>query len=629
MKPSASIELLEARIAPAAVFTFTDVDGDVVTISTSKGTNADLAAIIVHPAVGLGEELQRIDFSLNAVVFAGTNLTVTATRTALGGDGLVNVGYIDAGPDGGGSALDLGLVVIRGDLGQIDAGDPALGTAGVKGLTVQSMGLFGTATQQAGENLGSNINGPLGFLKVAGSVTGAFVFCGSCGADTIGGSLVANGNSNSGSIISAGAIGAITVGGSLIGSGPDGSNGRISSGGTIARINIGGSLVGIFGGGSISSDGSIGPITIGGSLLGAAGGAFIMSDGSIGPITIAGSLEGGSGGFGDFSASIRAGGTLAKVTIGGSVRGGGGEFSGAIHATGGIGRVAIAGSLVGGDGVESGRIFSGGALGPVSLGGSLVGGSADDTGQIFATGLLRSVKIGGNLEGGNTSAAVVLDGSGSIQAGRLGSLFIGGSITAGVEGGGGTLIDSGAVRATDDLGPIVVKGSLLGNANNPVLITARGQATPGAGKDLAIASLTVGGRAAFADILAGYNRSATPVGVNADAQIGPVIVGDWIASNLVAGVQDDADAARDDDFGEGDDFLILGGTPTLSRIASILIKGTALGSLFVVGDHFGFVAQQIGSLKIGGTAIPLTPGPGNDVLGQFVGITGDLRVREL
>ena len=36
-----TIEVIEARIAPAAVFTLTDVDGDRVTIATSKGTNAD------------------------------------------------------------------------------------------------------------------------------------------------------------------------------------------------------------------------------------------------------------------------------------------------------------------------------------------------------------------------------------------------------------------------------------------------------------------------------------------------------------------------------------------------------------------------------------------------------------
>jgi hypothetical protein len=38
------VEALESRIVPAAVFTFTDVDGDAVTVKTSKGTNADLSA---------------------------------------------------------------------------------------------------------------------------------------------------------------------------------------------------------------------------------------------------------------------------------------------------------------------------------------------------------------------------------------------------------------------------------------------------------------------------------------------------------------------------------------------------------------------------------------------------------
>ena len=41
------IEPLEARIAPAGVFTYIDVDGDLVTIKTSKGTNTQLADIVV------------------------------------------------------------------------------------------------------------------------------------------------------------------------------------------------------------------------------------------------------------------------------------------------------------------------------------------------------------------------------------------------------------------------------------------------------------------------------------------------------------------------------------------------------------------------------------------------------
>jgi hypothetical protein len=63
------IEPLELRSAPAAVFTYTDVDGDAVTIKPSKGTNAELEAVVMpfpsrNPG-GRGPELQKIDFSLN------------------------------------------------------------------------------------------------------------------------------------------------------------------------------------------------------------------------------------------------------------------------------------------------------------------------------------------------------------------------------------------------------------------------------------------------------------------------------------------------------------------------------------------------------------------------------------
>ena len=117
--------------------------------------------------------------------------------------------------------------------------------------------------------------------------------------------------------------------------------------------------------------------------------------------------------------------------------------------------------------------------------------------------------------------------------------------------------------------------------------------------------------------------------VNADAQIGAVVVGDWIASSIVAGVQDDNDAPRDAFFGDGDDRAITGGsTAIISKIASITIKGTARGTLGGV-DHFGFVAQQIGSFRIGAETFPLTLGAANDTAGRLAGITGDLRVREV
>src|SRR4051812_14417940 len=88
-----SLEALEPRIAPAAILTFLDVDGDTITIKTSKGTNADLAAVgLVQTstpagAVPGGVQIDKINLSDNAV-FDGTDLTVTARR-GVSGDGLV------------------------------------------------------------------------------------------------------------------------------------------------------------------------------------------------------------------------------------------------------------------------------------------------------------------------------------------------------------------------------------------------------------------------------------------------------------------------------------------------------------------------------------------------------------
>lgn len=549
-----NIEPLESRIAPAALFKFIDVDGDAVTLTTSKGTNADLAAIVTVVDEGIGKELQRIDFSLNASVFAGTNLTITAKRTAAGGDGLVNVGFIDASDTAGGTALDLGTISIRGDLGRIEAGDASTGTTALKGLSVQSMGEFGVTTQQAGGDLTSKINGALGSLKVAGNIRDAFV---------------------------------VTLGG---------------------------------------LDGKVGPITVGGSII--AGGFSIA--GPMGLVKIGGNLEGGgvSG-----SGIIIALNTLAGVTIGGSILGGsGGLEAGEIISVGAMGPVKIGGNIVGGEGARSGRVVSEASIASITVGGSLLGGLGGDSGQIDVAGAVGSIKIGGNIEGGVHSGTGSRQDIGFIGAGRIGNLFVGGSIIAGINNGPGTLFYSGAVRVTDDIGSIVVKGSLIGNSTNPVLITARGQATPGATADVAIKSLTIGGRVELTDILAGYAAISPPFATNADAQIGAVVVGgDWIASNLIAGVQDDGGPQRNVFFGDGDDQKITGGTDTtarISKIASITIKGTARGTLGA-GDHFGFVAQQIGSFKIGTTAFPLTVGSANDLAGLPVGITGDLRVREV
>ena len=365
-------------------------------------------------------------------------------------------------------------------------------------------------------------------------------------------------------------------------------------------------------------DGKIGSIAITGSLIGGAGGAsgLIVSDGAITSLKIGGDVIGGAGGN---SGRISSDGAITSLTIGGDVIGGAGNSSGCIFSFGAITSLAIGGSVIGGAGGNSGLIFSNGAITNLAIGGNLIGGAGDPSGLIFSNGAITSLKIGGDLIGGSAAGTDNLRNSGSIEAQRIGTLTIGGSLTAGTDTTSGTFSTNGAIRVSDDIGSVTI-GNIVGNATNPAIISARGRAVPTT-TDLAIGKLTVKGRVEFAQILAGYDTTGAPV--NADAQIGPVIVvGDWIASSLVAGA-----IATNGLFGDADDAAIAGGNPTIaSKITSLTIGGQALGTVGGA-DHFGIVAQSIGIVKIGGTTMPTAVGFGNDDF--FVGITSDFKINEI
>jgi hypothetical protein len=606
----AAVELLESRIAPAAVFTFSDVDGDFVTIKTSRGTDAELAAIVTAAATGLGLEVQEIDFSANAGVFAGTNLTVTARRTTAGGDGFANVGYIDATGTDDGAGVDLGSIKIKGDLGRIEAGDATTATFAVKNLKVASMQQFGNSTQGGGASYLSVLAGGVGSLTVTGNIAGASLEAtggadGRFGSVTIGGSLIGAANNETGSIISSGPIGLVKIKGNIEGGGGQGA-GAIDSSGTLAGVTIGGSIFGGDGGsaGSIRSTGTMGPIKITGDLVG-------------GSTTNAGAI---------FSLS-----NIASISINGSFIGGTGDQGGYIFTNGTLGTMKIGGDLRGGS-VEQTGAFTAETINQIIIGGSIIGGTARLSGGVFVDGTIGTIKIGGNLQGSDAGVGESIDDTGAIRASRILSITINGSIIAGTATGGGELINSGSIRVSNDIGAIVVKGSIIGNNTHRVFITAQGSAQPTATSDLAIKSISVGGRVQDTYILAGYSNQDQPVAENPDAQIGAVKVGgDWITSSLVAGVQDDLDDELDEVFGDANDIRIPGGNGSLvSRIASITIKGVALGTVGAA-DHYGFVAQQIGSLSIAGTRFPLIAGASSaaDVTGYLIGATGDLRVREV
>lgn len=665
--PPQNVTLVNATTA-----TYTDEDGDRVTVKVSNGTlnAADLKLSVAANGSG---QLRLIDFSDDGNEFASANLAIKVKKAATG-DGLANVGFIKARNTVTGIGVDLGTVSVKGDLAQIDAGDAVSASTALAKLTIRSMGRYGTATEIGSGDLQSDIFGPLGSLKVAGDVKDAFLSVsaatgadGRIGSITIRGSLLGGANLASGQLFSSGTMGPVKIGRDVI-SGNGDESGKILALGGIARMNVGGALIGgagdldtvagqqgqivgaaqlgpvsikgdVRGGdgdasGSIRAFGPIASITIGGALLGAGGeNSGSISTGGVndlGPVKTGGDVRGGDGSSSaSIAASVATGATPTNVTIGGALIGGSASFSGSIF--GELGIVKVAGDVVGGGGNVSGAI--GGLanlvnLGSVTIGGSLFGGTAFNSGLIAFEGTIGSVKIARNVVGASIDGDEALDRTGAILGDRIGSVFIGGSVFAGSDASTGVLTKNATIRANDDIGSITVKGSLIGNEATAVIISARGQATPGATSDLAIGKLKVGGRVERALILGGW--TADLQAVNGNASIGPVkVAADWIASSLVSGVQDDNDPALDDPFGEGDDEVIPGfDTDTLiARIASVAIKGRVIGTGTPTNDHFGFVAQQIGSFKALGFTVPRTAGIDAPI--ELSPQTGDVTIREL
>lgn len=172
-----------------------------------------------------------------------------------------------------------------------------------------------------------------------------------------------------------------------------------------------------------------------------------------------------------------------------------------------------------------------------------------------------------------------------------------------------------------NIGLIEIGGNVAGSAEAPFTISARGLAS--AGLPTAIAAIAIGGQMENARILAGYLPDGSPD--TAAVRVGSITVGaSWLTSSLAVGVS----AGPDDFFGTEDDVQNPGGSGTVARIARVVVKGAVL-STGLPGDHFGIVAEELGKLKIGGTAVALTPGPRNDLDGVLLGATDDMRAREV
>jgi len=291
-------------------------------------------------------------------------------------------------------------------------------------------------------------------------------------------------------------------------------------------------------------------------------------------------------------------GTLGKLTVKADVRGA------AVDVTGKLGKVKVGGDLVGDKGtgavVLAALLEEGGIVAAAGTGGIPVGA--------FTAGSVGSFNVKGNMNGGSLSSG-----------GNIGGVNVGNDF------------DGAALAAAGQVASVKVFGKLKSDdPNAPAIVAALAQlgSTKAAGS-VAIDKLEVRGNVENAQILLGYKKEEVNGATeyqprNPDASSGKVVIGgDWIATSLVAGVSDDAN----DGFGRNDE--VIEGDVTegiMSKIASIVIKGTAVGSA-TAGDHFGIVAQEVGKLSIAGEKIALSKDAKDDVLLDET--NGDFRLLEV
>jgi len=183
----------------------------------------------------------------------------------------------------------------------------------------------------------------------------------------------------------------------------------------------------------------------------------------------------------------------------------------------------------------------------------------------------------------------------------------------------------GALKVTTNVSDVQILAGKIntvnvgGNVQDSKFYVVGNGAAKNATEALAIKSFNVRGDFDHSSLLGGAFVLA-----NADVQIGKITIGgDFRASNLTAGVTGGADGL----LGTADDHLYAGGSDAVvSRIASVVIKGQAIGTN-EAGGRFAIEAEQIGSVKVGATKVLLNKTAKDKYVA--LGGTGDLFVNEV
>ncbi|HEV7404707.1 MAG TPA: hypothetical protein VGO11_17330, partial [Chthoniobacteraceae bacterium] len=430
-----SLEILEQRIAPAAVYTYTNPEGGTVKITTSKGTYDELTDAMSFNGSGGGMYLGKLDLASHPI-FRGTDLVFEVT-----GAGTADVTLLDA------HGLDLGQVTVPGDVGCILAGDTNLATPSVKML---HLGSLGVQTNMTGllTDYQSILKGPLTRLEIDHDLAGSLVVQGNAsskiGTALIHGSLAGGVTDQSGSLQVQGGIDTLTVDHDLAG-GEGQYSGGIIARGLIRSATITGNITGCDGDGSgfLTTTGDILLLNIGGNVSGEDDAASHGENGrvqahKITTATIGGAIDGGYldfsgsvtaysigtinvgsvvGGHGIESGAIRVQTTLANAVIGASggsgvkIQGGDGHLSGSVHGLS-LGFIEVNGDVKGGVGTVSGGISSVGSTTKVIIHGKLTGGLGDNSGSVGSGGALGDIEVQQGIfgDGGKVSGSVAAVG---------------------------------------------------------------------------------------------------------------------------------------------------------------------------------------------------------------------------
>jgi hypothetical protein len=557
-----------------------------------------------------GAILQKLDLTLDPQTL-GSNVTVSAKPSTFGGDGQVNIGYINA------TGLDLGVIKVDGDLARIDAGGGADNKKSIASLDVLSMGALGTSTQSitvAGtpDVLSSDLVGGVSKINIRGSVIGASVGV-TGGADA--------------------KIGTVTVLGDLIGGDTLYSGSIRAMEADMKSIKISGSMIGGAGAGSgyVYSFFELGTFTVVGSLVGDAGAySGTVESGTLQNATISGDLRGGTG---IFSGTMNHLWISKKVTVKGSLYGGSQEGSGSILAIkdpvpdsadqvdGTIGSVTVYGGLNGGAGKFSGAIRAQNLLKSATVKGSLTGAAGDYSGSVYSDQTLTSATVNGSLFGGSGLLSGSIAGENSDD---------GGAITKSVTVSGSVYSTAGdtitGIVLQGKTGKVTIGGGVVGLNDSLVTLRFTGypftSPPPKSSSDAnAIGTLTIGGDVRNAEIVTGFDGEGPARG---DANIGKITIGGSVqATNIVAAVSKGGDGV----WGTADDALFFPRDSSLiPTIGSITIAGQLLGSPGGV-DGFVITAGLLKSIQVAGLALPLDPDVIDTIAGYGAG--QDLTIREV